>query len=226
MMNDKENEGKACTEGAKKRTTKTVGTVDEMEQFFGKYTVTYSANNIIGEKEHFLKDYGNKIDFIYDFITKHGGKTFDNGLFKIHTFEYLCKWTKLLSEYFKTEIKSFDMVCFASNWQGLMYCVDYQNKNIIYFDPATCEYFKAEFSLDELFNDILVNSKYDIIFEEYWKKASKYLKIQRLDYEISIGHKKYLHLGGKDNIKNLEIVDTEVLWEMQIQIAEKINNIK
>jgi hypothetical protein len=118
------------------------------------------------------------------------------------------------------------MVCIASNWQGLMYCVDYGNKNITYFDPATCEYFRAEFSLEELFNDILVNGEYDIIFEEYWKEAYKHLKIKGLEYENSIGHKKYLHLGGKDNVKNLEIVNTEVLWELQIQIAETINGTK
>jgi hypothetical protein len=118
------------------------------------------------------------------------------------------------------------MVCFASNWQGIMYCVDYKNTNITYFDPATCEYFNAEFSIDDLFNDILVNGEYDIIFEEYWKEAIAFLKIKTLNYEESIGHKKYLHLGGKDTVKNMEITNTEVLWEIQIQIAEKINNIK
>jgi hypothetical protein len=58
------------------------------------------------------------------------------------------------------------MVCFASNEQGLM--LDY--KNITYFDPATCEYLKVEFSFGELFNDIFVNNGYGNIFEESLKK--------------------------------------------------------
>jgi hypothetical protein len=195
-----------------------------MKKFLEKYTVTNNMENKIIAKERLSREFNGEIGFLYDFMVNHGGKIFNNGLFKIDTFEYLNKWTKLLSEYFKAEINPFDMVCFASNWQGLMYCVDYKNENITYFDPATCEYFKANFSFEELFDNILVSEEYDIIFEEYWEEAFKKLKIKTLEYENSIGHKKYLHLGGKDDIKNLEIVNTEILWEMQIQVAERMND--
>ncbi|GHV96548.1 hypothetical protein AGMMS50293_28680 [Spirochaetia bacterium] len=197
-----------------------------MKKFIEKYKITNKIDNKIIRKEYFIKNYGKELYFLYDIILNYGGNIFDNGLFKIHTFEYTDKWTKLLSTYFEKEINPFKKVCFASNWQGVMYCVDYKNENITYFDPATCEYFNAEFSLNDLFEDILINGEYDIIFEEYWKEAYNFMKIKKLDYKNSIGHKKYLHLDGKDNVKNLEIVNTEVLWEMQIQIAEKINNIK
>jgi hypothetical protein len=131
----------------------------------------------------------------------------------------------LLAEYFKEEIKAFNVICFASNWQGIMYCVDKNNKTITYFDPATCEYFSADASLEQFFGEILVDGEYDILFEGYFNEARDFMKLETFDYECSIGHKKYLHLGGNDNVDNLEIVNTDVLWNLQIQTAESLNEI-
>ena len=51
------------------------------------------------------------------------------------------------------------------------------------------------------------------------------MKFNLIQFDKSIGHIIYLHLGGQDDVDNLEIVDTEVLWELQIEIANRINEI-
>ena len=161
-----------------------------------------------------------------DLISEYGGQVFNNGLLKIHTFDMVSKWTALLTHsYFKNELENQQLICFASNWQGCMYCVNKENTTLTYFDPATCEFFSAdEISLSDFFDSILIDGEYDIIFEEYYNEAATHLKFDNLDYKQSIGHKTYLHLGGEDSIDNLEAVDTFVLWELQVQIAERINN--
>lgn len=163
--------------------------------------------------------------FLHDMIAHIGGHIYNNGLFKIHTYSYLNKWTKKLKEYFEEEIQDFNLYCFASNWQGNMYCVDELNQKIVYFDPATMEYFESEISLDAFFNEILLGDEYDILFSEYFEEARCYLGIEALQFDQSIGHKIYLHLGGEDDVKNMEVVDTEVLWELQYQVANRINEL-
>lgn len=177
----------------------------------------------------FFEEYPN-FGFIYKIINEYGGKVFDKGLLKIHTFEYVKTWTKRMKDdYFKNELKEQnlqDIICFASNWQGCMYCVNGENNTIVYFDPATCEFFKADgISINDLFDDVLVDGEYDIIAEDYFKELCDYLKFDNLKYEDSFGHKQYLHLGGEDDVENYEIVNTEVLWELQIQVSRRINEI-
>ncbi|MDR2924360.1 MAG: hypothetical protein LBU76_00100 [Azoarcus sp.] len=195
-----------------------------MESFFEKYKVTSTLVNTIIDKETFINEYGNN-NFLYNVIVNYGGNIYNNGLLKIHTFDYVKKWTSLLAEYFKEEVKPFNMCCFASNWQGNMCCIDKNNKRISYFDPATCEIFSADISIEQFFNKTLTDGEYDIIFEEYFNEAYKYMKIKTLNYENSVGHKQYLHLGGEDDVSNFEITNTEVLWELQMQVCEKINKI-
>jgi hypothetical protein len=195
-----------------------------MDNFLKKYELTDRFDNEIVEKMEFCTEYNNSAS-LYNIIYQYGGCIFNNGLFKIHTFGYVDKWTALLSEYFREEINPFDMICFASNWQGCMYCIDKENSKITYFDPATCEFFSADSSLQCFFGEILVSGEYDVIFEDYFYEAFEYLNLKNLEYENSLGHKIYLHLGGEDDVSNLEVVDTDVLWDLQIQMAESINEI-
>lgn len=174
-------------------------------------------NNIIAKDK--------KLFFLYDIISRLGGNSYNRGLLKIHTFESLHKWTEKLKTYFKEEIADFDLYCFASNWQGNMYCINYANTKIVYFDPATVEFFEADFSIQEFFDEVLPGDEYDILFEDYFEEAKKYLKIKSVPFAKSIGHKVFLHLGGEDDVRNLEIIDTEVLWELQIQTSNRINGV-
>lgn len=194
-----------------------------MNKFLQKFKVTEKVENKhIDVNSYFNKD---EFPFVKKIVDDFGGCIFNKGLFKIHTFEYVHKWTNLLKEFFKEEMPDFNLLCFATNWQGNMYCINSSNSEIVYFDPATCEFFEAEFSIDEFFNSVLVDGEYDIIFEEYFEEAQAYLKFDFIPYDKSLGHKIYLHLGGREVVQNLEIVDTEVLWELQIQTANRINEI-
>ena len=196
----------------------------QMKQFLKKYNATSIANNEKIDRATFVEKHRD-YDFLYDLISQYGGYTFNNGLFRIHTFEYVDKWTALMTEYFEDEENPFDMICFAANWQGIMYCVDKTNSKITYLDPATCEWFSADHSLQLFFDEILVSGEYDIIFEDYFDRVVAYLKFEKLDYEDSLGHKIYLYLGGNDEVENYEVVNTEVLWELQVQLVDRINEI-
>ena len=194
-----------------------------MKKFREKFRVTENIeNNKIDDQSYFKE---NGFLFLKEIINTFGGNIYNHGVFKIHTFEYVQIWTGYLKNYFIEEFPKFDMLCFASNWQGIMYCINSTNSKIVYFDPATCEFFEAEFSIIDFFDKILVEGEYDIIFEEYFNETREFMKFNLIQFDKSIGHIIYLHLGGQDDVDNLEIVDTEVLWETQIEVANRINEI-
>lgn len=193
-----------------------------MKKFLKKFKQTFKIENTL-KGEDFIKDF----EFAKPLIENYGGVTFNNGLFRIHTKASANQWTTLLTQqYFKKEMEGENLFCFGFNWQGCMYCINSSNDKIIYFDPATCEYFSAEdISLTEFLDDILTDNEYDIISEEYFEEAFEDLGKPELSFHKSYGHKQYLHLGGEDDTTNLEIVNTEVLWDLQIQLAESINEL-
>lgn len=198
-----------------------------MNEFLKANKVSYIETNNAMSQSSFCGFYPS-FEFIYDIICKYGGMVFNKGLFKIHTFEYIKKWTELITQnYFKNELKERNLqniICFGSNWQGCMYCINSTNNTIVYFDPATCEFFSAkDIPIHSFFNNILVDAEYDVIAEEYFQEVCNFHKLDKLEYSESFGHKIYLHLGGEDDAHNYEIIDTEVLWELQMQVAERIN---
>ena len=46
-----------------------------------------------------------------------------------------------------------------------------------------------------------------------------------LPFDQSIGYKVPLYLGGESCVHNMELIDTEVLWDLQYQIASRINEL-
>lgn len=195
-----------------------------MEKLIRTHTKTSQETvNQSNEWESFIT----KFDFIITLFEKHSGTTFGNGIFRIHTQSSSIKWSNLLAnEYFKDELDETDLICFGFNWQGIMYCINSKNDTIIYFDPATCDFFKAEdISINDFFDNVLLDPDYDLLSVDYYNEAMRFLKIKNLNFNDSIGHKIYLHLGGEDEVSNLEVIDTEVLWDTQIQVAESINEL-
>ena len=195
-----------------------------MDKFIKHYKITnIEKNEDPKDWSGFISDY----TFANELLSKYGGSTFNKGQFRMHTKKSSIKWSKLLTkEYFQNELDDHDLLCFGFNWQGIMYCINSENNIVTYFDPATCEFFQAEVvSLIDFFNNILLDPDYDLLADDYFIEVFQYLEIESLEFDKSIGHKIYLHLGGEDEISNLEVIDTEVLWDTQIQTAESINEL-
>ncbi len=85
------------------------------------------------------------IPFKYsELLLEFGGKSFDNGLYTIHTFKDSLKWTGLLSHYFE-KFKD-EIISFGHDWMGRQFCVPTRSDEcILMFDPATQE----DFFIDE-----------------------------------------------------------------------------
>jgi hypothetical protein len=183
----------------------------KMESFFNKYHESYKIYNDIMNKNLFNEIYG-KNDYLYNIIHNYGGTVFKKGLFKIHTFDSIHTWTKKMSEYFLKETVPFNITCFASNWQGMMFCVDHKNETIIYFDPLKNTYFRKNIPIEHFFTKTLIDANDDIISEKHFDTIFQSMKIIELDYVDSI--------TKHDNSSPFSVINTELLWET-LRIPQK-----
>jgi len=159
-----------------------------------------------------------------ELLIEFGGKSFDNGLYTIHTFKDSLKWTGLLSQYFGKEENSF--LSFAHDWMGIQYCVSRNTNECIYmFDPATQEEFCIDENLMEFHNNILPESKVNNLASDFFEGACKYLKITSISYHQCIGFKTPLFLNGKEEISNYEVGDLEVYWDFEYQLYQQVKNL-
>ena len=189
-----------------------------------KYTVTHYLNNEDIQKKNFYDEYPD-FNSVFPLIKKYGGYVFENGLFHIFTFSKAYHWTELITKNYFPELKN-SLFCFAITWQGCVLAINDKDEAIYLFDPASCEFFALEeTSLEEFFDTVFLDNEDEIIYAEDFLNSMKYLKRSILDSEFSIAHKISLFMGGKDEFENLEVINTEVMWELQIQLAEAIDDL-
>jgi hypothetical protein len=191
-----------------------------MASFFQHYKISYSVYNNFFDKRHFEEQFS-KNEFLYEFIQHFGGSVFEKGLFKIHTFDYIKKWTSFLSHFFEDTVNTSGLVCFASNWLGMMYCTDRQNEFIYQFDPVKHEIMSEKMSFENFFDIMLTDETLDILLKKSFREIVSCTKIIELDYMDSIRCRNGMDFTKLNDIDNIEIITTESLWNLQKQVFEK-----
>lgn len=163
------------------------------------------------------------IPFKYkELLLEYGGKSFDQGLYTIHTFRNSLKWTDLLSNYF--EKYHGEIISFAHDWMGRQFCVPTKsNECIIVFDPATLEDLFVNEDLINFHNNILTD-KEGFLAVDLFDNALKQLKITGIDIYKCLAFKTPLFLGGKEEVWNYEVSDLEVYWDLEFQLYTQVKN--
>lgn len=144
------------------------------------------------------------------------GMSFENGLFKIHTIGSFYLWTEMAFEYFK-KYKG-NSYCFAFDWVGRQYAVNYADGRtfILLLDPATAEVFKLDANIESFLSEELDDFKNSHLEIDKFNALSR-RTVPNLQFSQCIGFKKFLFLGGKDELDNFEVSDMEVYWELSYQ---------
>jgi hypothetical protein len=183
-----------------------------------------------GNDDAYLKQYNeiglsalSNLPELSELFEKLSGKSFENGLFKIHTIGSFYLWTEMAFEYFK-KYKG-NSYCFAFDWVGRQYAIHYSKGKtlILMLDPATAEVFELEGNIESFLSDGIDDFKIDVLELE---KFNTLINVTpNLRFSQCLGFKKILFLGGKDEINNFEAIDMEVYWELNYQIYSKTKNL-
>lgn len=160
-----------------------------------------------------------KLEKIFDI---YAGCSISRGLFRFHTIGSSSIWTNIITTYFG-KYKGL-VCCFAFDWMGRQFGISKTGEYIYMFDPATGEVLELQEAIDTFLNEDLVKYKNETFNCELFTDILD-LYGKDLEFNKCFGFKVLLFLGGKDELKNYEITDMEVYWEMNYQIFNQINKL-
>ncbi|SER67139.1 T6SS immunity protein Tdi1 domain-containing protein [Pedobacter rhizosphaerae] len=153
-----------------------------------------------------------------------GGKSFNNGIYRIHSFESGFKWTEIVKNGFPEFGKN--ILIFGYDWLGRQFGISLdRERQIIFFDVATNESFNIP-NLDvfEFHNSELVEFEDDALAKigfEKWRAVNE----EQIGLDKCVGYIVPLFLGGRDEIDNYEICDMEVYWDLNLQLIQQIDKL-
>jgi len=187
---------------------------------FNKFKSRFSEYLSVENQRIEMKD----VPFKYsELVLECGGKSYDKGLYTIHTFEESIKWTGLLCEYF--EKYKGEIISFGHDWLGRQFCVPTRSSEcILVFDPATQQDMHMEENLFDFHNIFLFDKKEQFFSSEIFENILAYLEIGGLEFDKCIGLKTSLFLGGNEEKSNYESCNLEVYWDIEFQISSQVKH--
>jgi hypothetical protein len=190
-----------------------------IERFIKKFS---SIGSGFSEKDKHL--YSKLPKQLFELLDSQGGKSFANGLYRVHGFSSSIRWSLIIGQYFsKYESKLFP---FGFDWMGRQFCMSTVRSGVLFMlDPATGEDFELEQDIDRLHDDDFVDDTDDMLAIELFKKVMKYHNLKEIGYNECLGYKVPLFLGGKDSIENYELSDIEVYWGIVSQLFKKVQDL-
>ena len=188
-----------------------------LDKFLGAFKQSGSDNSYLKQYNEVGSSALFNLPELRDLFEGFAGATFEKGLFKIHTIGSFYLWTEMAFEYFK-KYKG-NSYCFAFDWVGRQYAVNYDSGKtfILLLDPATAEVFKLEANIESFLSEELDDFKNGHLEIEKFNILSRNT-VPSLQFSQCMGFKKFLFLGGKDELDNFEVSDMEVYWELSYQV--------
>ena len=192
----------------------------DFKHFYNIYKLTDTTTNTGNE----LKELGDIDDEFRFCIKELGGKTFNNGLYRVYRDDQVLIATESMKKVFPELNKR--IVCFGYDWLGRTFAVDIARKEndkhlILLLEPGAGESMQIPVSIINFHNDELVNYANDALAINFFKEwqGQKNISIQ---FNQCVGYKIPLFLGGSDTVDNLELMDMDVYIHLCEQLRNKV----
>ncbi len=183
-----------------------------------------NKSDIILKLEPVLERQFNRSSGAIEFLEKYAGKTFNEGLYRIHSVDQVSKWNIIVSDAFPKFAGHF--LCFSYDWLGRHFALDLnriENNEplILMFEPGTGEAFEIDATFKGFHNEQLteyLDAALAVNFFNEWKQETNRILLP----EQCVGYRVPLFLGGEDSVSNLGLSDMEVYWDICGQLINKI----
>lgn len=149
-------------------------------------------------------------------MSSHGGSTFNNGIYRLHTLQDILKWTQIIEEEF-VNYKG-KAICFGYDWLGRHFALDKAKTEqdqmlILLFEPGAGEVMQIPTNFTNFHNQELTEHQNEALASEFY---SEWVNDggEKPSHSECIGYKVPLFLSGSDTIENLELSDMEVYWSI------------
>ncbi len=190
------------------------------KKFLEKFSITndVGSSSFESSKELVSED-------LVETIRELGGKTFNNGVYRVLTGKKIPEMTKELCNVFP-ECKN-NIMCFGYDWLGRSFAVRLKSKRgekglqVLLLEPGAGEIMEISASIVDFHNYELVNHANDALAIDFYKQWQS-INNKPIDPSQCVGYKVPLFLGGSDTIDNLELIDMDVYIEICGQLRNKI----
>jgi hypothetical protein len=158
-----------------------------------------------------------------ELLTEHGGATFDDGLYRLHSPETSVRADEAVAAAFP-ELRG-RVRCFGFDWLGRQFAIDVQApeaESIRLIEPGTGEVLSLPASFIEFHNALLLSYRDAALastFFESWSASNREALPLRADR--CVGYRVPLFLGGVDDLANLEETDIWVYWAISGQLLDQ-----
>lgn len=161
-----------------------------------------------------------------ELMSNYQGYSFGNGLYRMHKFNDINKWNKIVLDAFPEFEGTID--CFGYDWLGRQFSLDKSNivdgqPQIHMFEPGTGEVYEIPCNFIQFHDDEIVNYNNDCLASEIFDNWMEINKIKLTEKECA-GYKILLFLNGDDEVYNLGKSDLEVYWDVCGQLINKTKN--
>ncbi len=195
------------------------------DEFISKSTPYYKIKNVNDTKINSSL----MTDEVKLFFKYFGGVSFYKGMYRVNTYSQILYWTEFIENTHLFSAYRGKILSFGSDWLGRHWCLYdgrmIENKPTILIFMPEGDILKVPLNFLVFHNKELVGYSDEILDGEFY---SEWLtKGGSIPNNLQcVGYKNPLFLGGEDSADNLEIIDMEVYWEINIQLLEKINSIE
>lgn len=180
-------------------------------QLFKEYNLTKGDSNSIPSD-------------LKQILVNLGGKSFNNGLIYIYTYDEMKRYTKIVEKAFP-QAKG-KIYCFSRDWLNRQFAViNYSPFSILQFDIVFEEIIHLDVTLKDFFEkEILKYKETNLLADEFFQECLNN-KMQLIKYNQCVGYRVPPFLGGKDVVDNLQVIDSEIDLELNIQLLNQLKNL-
>lgn len=198
--------------------------------FFNNFEKIFKADISMGSPillHDTLKEAFSTSNGAIEFLQNNTGKSFSNGLYRIHKVNEINRWNIIVSNAFPEFAEH--ILCFSYDWLGRHFALDFNRVEnneplILMLEPGTGEAFEISATFGKFHNEELTeyqDATLAVNFFNEWKRETNKILLP----EQCVGYRVPLFLGGEDSLSNLDLYDMEVYWDICGQLLNKVRNL-
>jgi hypothetical protein len=194
-----------------------------LKKFLSKFQVTLDSGNAAVPAS--IK---RRVDEEFLFVIEHlGGKTFNDGLYRVYRGDEIKKFTDIICEQF--DAAQGECFAFAADWMGRQFIIDFaemqdDKPTIGLLEPGVPDSCSSDQPIGAFHNEELVKGTLNMLAEPFykeWKKKTKGV----IGPNQCVGYEVPLFLGGEVKVKNLEVIDMEVYLHFCVKLWNKVKDL-
>lgn len=156
-------------------------------------------------------------------MPSYAGCSFGGGIYRLYGSEEIETWTAAVEKSFP-EFRG-RVRCFGRDWLCNQFCLDRQRMEkgealVLLFELGTGQVLKIPNTFETFHSDLLIEDAGAALAENFfgrWRATDS----RPLAANECVGYEIPLFLGGKDELENLQRLDSAVYWGLTAQLLQR-----